>query len=62
MSQADNDNPNKNQSLAEIKLLVPKELQRAFQRCIWLRINESGHSQLEIMEELVRDFLAKYGC
>ena len=48
--------------LAEIKLLVPDDLYRAFQRCVWMQIHESGSTQLEIMDELVRDFLRKHGC
>jgi len=45
-----------------ITLTVPETLYRAYQRCTWLLINETGQSQLEIMEELVRDFLVKHGC
>ena len=48
--------------LVELKLLIPEDLYRAFQRCIWIRINESGHNQLELMEEVVRNFLIKHGC
>ena len=48
--------------LAEIKLLVPDDLYRAFQRCVWMQIHESGRTQLEIMDELVREFLRKHGC
>lgn len=50
------------QSLVELKLMVPEDLYRAFQRCLWMRMNESGKSQLEIMEEVVRNFLIKHGC
>jgi len=48
--------------LVELKLLVPEDLYRAFQRCLWMRIHEDGRTQLQLMEEAVRDFLAKYGC
>lgn len=48
--------------LAEIKLVVREDLCRAFQRCVWVQVQESGRTQLEIMEELVRDFLRKHGC
>ncbi|MGE4558944.1 MAG: hypothetical protein AB7E77_01980 [Desulfobulbus sp.] len=48
--------------LVELKLVVSEDLYRAFQRCLWIRINESGQSQLEIMEEVVRNFLMKHGC
>lgn len=48
--------------LAEIKLVVREDLCRAFQRCVWMQVQESGRTQLEIMDEVVRDFLRKYGC
>jgi len=50
------------QNLAELKLLIPDDLYRAFQRCLWIRIHETGQSQLELMEEVVKDFLIKHGC
>lgn len=48
--------------MERIELLVPADLSRAFRRCTWMLINETGKSQLEIMQELVRDFLVKHGC
>lgn len=48
--------------LVELKLLVPEELHRAFQRCLWVRINETGQDQMELMTEVIRDFLIKHGC
>ena len=48
--------------LAEVKLFVPDDLYRAFQRCVWVLINETGRDQKEIMREVVRDFLVKHGC
>ena len=47
---------------AEIKLFVPDDLYRAFHRCVWVLINETGRDQKEIMREVVRDFLVKHGC
>ena len=41
---------------------APEDLHRAFQRCLWIRINETGQSQLDLMREAVRDFLVKHGC
>lgn len=52
----------KNAHLVELKLLIPEDLHRAFQRCLWMRINETGQNQLELMEEVVRNFLMKHGC
>ena len=54
--------PDKAAPLAEIRLQVPMDLYGAFQRCLWIRINETGRTQLELMEEVIRDFLAKHGC
>jgi hypothetical protein len=50
------------QELAEIKIFVPAGCYRAFQRCVWIQVHESGRTQLEVMQELVDDFLAKYEC
>ncbi|MDR2549500.1 MAG: hypothetical protein LBD10_04780 [Desulfobulbus sp.] len=48
--------------LAELKLLVAADLHRAFQRCLWIRVNEAGQTPLQVMDEVVRDFLKKHGC
>jgi hypothetical protein len=48
--------------LVELKLLVTEDLFRAFQRCVWIQIHETGQSQLQVMEEVVRSFLIKHGC
>ena len=48
--------------LTEMKLFVPDDLYRAFQRCVWVLINETGRDQHDIMREVVRDFLVKHGC
>ena len=53
---------NSEQELAEIKIFVPADCYRAFQRCVWIQVHESGRTQLEVMQELVDDFLAKYEC
>ena len=48
--------------LAELKLWIPPDLYRAFQRCVWILVHETGRNQLEIMHELVEDFLIKHEC
>ncbi len=48
--------------LIELKLKIPEDLFRAYQRCSWIIINETGRDQLEIMEEMVHDFLVKNQC
>ncbi len=50
------------EQLQTVKLLVPDHLYRAFQRCMWMQINQTGRNQLEIMEEVVLDFLMKHDC
>jgi hypothetical protein len=49
-------------AMERIELLVPADLSRAFRRCTWLLINETGKTQLEIIQDMVRDFLVKHGC
>lgn len=48
--------------LEAIIIKVSPDLYRAFQRCTWVIVNETGKGQLEIMDEMVRDFLVKHGC
>lgn len=50
------------QELAEIKLFVTDDLYRAFQRCVWILVHETGRDQLDIMQEVVHDFLVKHEC
>nr|WP_321465522.1 hypothetical protein [uncultured Desulfobulbus sp.] len=58
---ADND-VKEGEPLVALKLMVPEDLHRAFQRCLWIQINETGKTQLELMEEVIRNFLMKHGC
>ena len=51
-----------NNGLEELTIKVPADLYRAYQRCTWILINETGRDQLEVMDEMVRDFLVKHGC
>ena len=43
-------------------LQVDCDLFRAFQRCVWIIVHETGRSKIEIMNEMVRDFLLKHDC
>lgn len=54
--------PRPAQPLVPLQLMVREDLHRAFQRCLWIRINETGADQLELMEEVICDFLKKHGC
>jgi len=49
-------------ALVELKLQIPPDLYRAFQRCLWIRIHETGQTPLQVMEEVVHNFLKKHGC
>jgi hypothetical protein len=62
MEKADKKTSRENSGLAELSIKVPEDLYRAYQRCTWILVNETGCDQLEIMEEMVRDFLVKHGC
>lgn len=48
--------------LQTLHLQVSPELFRAFQRCTWIIVNETGRDQHSVMAEMVRDFLIKHGC
>ncbi len=50
------------QNLTEIKLFVSADQYRAFQRCVWILVHETGRSQLDVMREVVEDFLVKHEC
>ncbi|MBL4904352.1 MAG: hypothetical protein JKY62_17145 [Desulfocapsa sp.] len=58
----DNQNKRDNDGLVELKLKIPKDLYRAYQRCTWIIIHETGREQLDVMEEMVLDFLVKNEC
>lgn len=45
-----------------LKLRVDADLYRAFQRCVWIIVNETGRTQMDIMNEVIRDFLVKKNC
>ncbi|MDH3392457.1 MAG: hypothetical protein OEL66_00490 [Desulfobulbaceae bacterium] len=48
--------------LVPVKLHLSPDLNRAFRRCVWSITHETGRDQIEIMNEMVNDFLIKYGC
>ena len=62
MDQTDQTAASEDDGLEELTIKVPADLYRAYQRCTWILINETGRDQLEIMDEMVRDFLVKHGC
>jgi hypothetical protein len=62
MDQTDQTATSEDDGLEELTIKVPADLYRAYHRCSWILINETGRDQLEIMDEMVRDFLVKHGC
>ncbi|MEW6521275.1 MAG: hypothetical protein AB1461_17885 [Thermodesulfobacteriota bacterium] len=48
--------------LESLTIKIRPDLYRAFHRCSWIIIHETGRSQLDIMQEMVEDFLIKHGC
>ena len=50
------------ENLSEIRIKVTPDLYRAFQRCVWIQVHETGRTQLEVMREMVDDFLRKHEC
>lgn len=53
---------NENLNTEVLKLHVNADQYRAFQRCMWILINETDKTQMDIMHEMVNDFLIKHGC
>jgi len=45
-----------------LTLQVDSDLFRAFQRCVWIIVHETGRPRIEIMNEMIRDFLIKHDC
>lgn len=48
--------------LAVIKFFVSPQQYRAFQRCVWLQVHETGCSQLEVMEKMIDEILIRHAC
>ena len=62
MQEQDNSVDDDRETLTPFTVKIPDDLYRAYQRCTWILINETEKNQLEIMDEMVRDFLTKHGC
>jgi hypothetical protein len=48
--------------LVDLKIQIPQELYIAYQRCSWIIVHETGRKPLDVMQEMVQDFLMKHGC
>lgn len=62
LPSASAENSSNGDNLTELKIFVPEELARAWQRCSWLLVNDTGRERTDIMKEMVNDYLVKYGC
>ncbi|MBW6521830.1 MAG: hypothetical protein K0A99_12620 [Desulfoarculaceae bacterium] len=62
MSETMEPEQEKTPELVELKIQIPPDLYVAYQRCSWTIVHEVGSKPLEVMEEMVRDFLIKHGC
>ena len=62
MSASNQSDDQERPALVELKLQIPADLYRAFQRCLWIRVNETGQTPLQLMEEVIQNFLKKHGC
>jgi len=50
------------QETVPVTMHLRPDMQRAFRRCVWIITHETGRDQVEIMQEMVQDFLIKHGC
>lgn len=41
---------------------VRPDLYRAFRRCVWMTIHETGRSQIDIHNEMIEELLKKRQC
>ncbi len=48
--------------IVPVTLYLRSDIHRAFRRCVWIIAHETGRDQMEIMDEMVHDFLVKHGC
>ncbi len=62
MDEIPHPTPTDPQETVPLTLHVRPDLYRAFRRCTWIIIHETGRDQIEVMNELVHDFLIKHGC
>lgn len=61
-AEGENISDNISGDLETVILKLRPDLYRAYHRCSWIIIHETGRDQLSIMQEMVEDFLIKHGC
>ncbi len=50
------------QELALLKIHVRPDLYRAFRRCVWMTVYETGMPIVEVHNKLIEDLLKAHGC
>ncbi len=46
----------------EVTIVLRADLARAFRRCIWIGVNETGLSPYEVQNMLIEELLRQNGC
>ncbi len=48
--------------LTELKIQIRDDLYRAFRRCVWMIIHETGLTQIEVHNMLIEELLKRKKC
>ncbi len=51
-----------NEELELLQIHVRADLYRAFRRCVWMMVYETGNSIVDIHNKLIEDLLKRNGC
>ncbi len=62
MEQSNKEEQDLLQDTEVLSIRVRSDLYRAFRRCVWIMINETGKNQIEIHNEMVERLLKLYEC
>ncbi len=52
----------KEEGLQELTIHIRPDLYRAFRRCVWMTIHETGLSPTEVHNMLIEELLKSQGC
>lgn len=50
------------EDLQELTIHVRSDLYRAFRRCVWMTIHETGKTPIEVHNELIEELLKSRKC
>ncbi len=51
-----------NEKIEVLKIHVRADLYRAFRRCVWMTVYETGKSIVEIHNQMIEELLKNKGC